>query len=117
MLADPQTVTINAVAKTLNRTSTEGTRSIYQTDDGEFRFTVSHQETSKKRIRRMVRVDQTVVAADPLTAENAYQSAGVYIVIDEPEFGFTDAQLGYIAAGLTAWATPTNVGKICASQH
>lgn len=117
MLTDPQTITVNAVAKTLNRISTEGTKSVYKTDDGEFAFTVSHQETKSKRIRRMVRIDQTLVAADPLTAENAYQTSGVYIVIDEPEFGFSDTQLGYIAAALTAWATPTNVGKVCASQH
>lgn len=117
MLADPQTITVNSVAKTLNRISTEGTKSIYQTDDGAYKFTVSHQEAKNGRIRRMVRIDNTVVAADPLTAENDYQSLGVYLVVDEPKFGFTDTDIGYVAAAAVAWLTPTNVAKVCASQH
>jgi len=115
-LADPQTITINSVAKTLNRIKSDGLKSIYATDDEVFTFTVSHQE-SGKRTRRMIRIDERVVAADPLTALNEYKSLGVYIVIDEPEYGFVDANIWLTVAGYLAWLTQANVLKVLASQH
>lgn len=115
-LATPQSVTINAVATTLHRIEDDKTSSLYQAEDGTLAMRVSHQ-TSKGRTRRMVRLDQTVVAADPLTAENSYQKAGVYLVIDEPEYGFTDAELKDIVNGLTAWLTSANILAVCASRH
>jgi len=115
-LADPQSITINSVAKTLNRIKADGLKSIYATDDGVFTFTVSHQE-SGKRTRRMVRIDQRVVAADPLTAQNEYKSLGLYIVIDEPEYGFSDNDIWLTAAGFIAWLTQANVLKVLATQH
>lgn len=112
---DPQSITVNTVTKSMPRIKSDGTKSIYKTADEEFQFTISHQE-SKSRTRRMVRVDQRKVAADPLTSVNEYKTAGVYVVIDEPEYGFTDTELGYIVAALTAWLTAGNVAKVCASE-
>lgn len=115
-LADPQTVTVNTVAKTLNRVKTDGYSSWYATDDGTFTFRVAHQ-FNKTRTRRSVRLDQLVIAADPLTAENTSQQAGVYLVIDEPQYGFSDTELNYLVQALVAWLTSVNVGKVCATQH
>lgn len=115
-LADPQTVTINAVPITLNRIATEGKKTVYSNADGTVKFTVSHQET-KDRIRRMVRIDKMVVAADPLTAEQQYKTAGLYLVIDEPNFGFTDDDLEKVGLGLTAWLSSANILKVLSSQH
>lgn len=115
-LADPQTLTVNTVEQTLNRVKSEGTRSVYKTPDEEFSFTVSHQE-SKSRTRRMCRVDQRIVAADPLTATNEYKDLGVYLVIDEPEYGFTDTEIDYVVQALTAWLTSANVAKVLGNQH
>jgi hypothetical protein len=116
-LADPQTVTVNTVAKTLNLVQNDGLLSVYKTDDDTFFFKVSHQD-SNQRTRRMVRLDMNKIAADPLTAENQKASAGVYVVIDEPSNGvFTDTELGYLAAALVAWLTSTNVGKVLSGQH
>lgn len=116
-LADPQTVTIDAVAKTLNRIKSDGLRSEYATDDEVYKFVVSHQESGKNRTRRMVRIDKRVVAADPITAVNAYKSLGVYVVIDEPEYGFEDTDIYKVLAGLTAWLTQANTLKVLATQH
>lgn len=112
---DPQTVTVNAVPKTLNRVSTDPTKSIYATSDGNTKLTISHQ-VSKDRTRHMARLDQRVVAADPLSAENAFQNLGVYVVIDEPNFGFADADIDYNVAGLVAWLTSANTLKILGMQ-
>lgn len=114
---DPQSVTVNAVPKSLPRIGSEGSQgSKYCTADGEFSMRISHQKT-KGRWRRMVRLDQQVIAADPLTAENAYQSAGVYLVIDEPEFGFDDTTLDYLAAALIAWLSAGNRAKLYGGEH
>lgn len=115
MFADPQSITVNTVAKTLPRIAVGDLNSKYKGADGEFQLRISHQETSK-RVRRMVRIDQVLVAADPLTAVNSYQTAGVYLVIDEPVVGFSDAQLGHLAAALIAWATPANLAKVLATE-
>lgn len=114
--ADPQSVTINAVAKTLNRIKSEGYASEYATDDEIFKMKISHQE-SKNRTRRMVRIDQRVVATDPLTSTSEYKTCGVYLVIDEPEYGFVDADIDYIVQGLKTWLSSANVLKMLSNQH
>lgn len=113
--ADPQSITVNAVAKSLVRIKSDGFKSIYRTADEEFTFTISHQE-SKSRTRRMARFDQRKVAADPLTAVNEYKTASFYVVIDEPEYGFSDAEIDYLVQGLKTWLSSGNVAKICANE-
>lgn len=115
-LSDPQTVTINTVDSTCARIKSDGFKSIYATSDEAVKLTVSHQE-AKNRTRRMVRLDQRVVAADPLTSVNEYKSAGIYVVIDEPEYGFTDTELDYLVQALTAWLSTANVTKILGNEH
>jgi hypothetical protein len=65
----------------------------------------------------MIRIDNRVVAADPLTSVNEYKSLGVYIVIDEPEYGFDDGDIEDIAAGLFDLADATFLGKVLSNQH
>lgn len=114
--ADPQSITVNAVPKSLPRISSGETQSVYKTADDEFQMRISHQK-SKSRMRRMVRIDQKVVAADPLTAENTYQTAGIYCVVDEPEFGFSDTELGYLVTALKDWLIAgTNSAKLLGSE-
>lgn len=113
---DPQTVTINAVAQTLNLIEADKTKSVYVTADGIYTFTISHQ-LSGNRTRHLVRIDHKVVAADPLSAINASVNLGMYLVIDEPPFGFTDANIWLDIAGFIAWMTNANMLKVLGSQH
>lgn len=115
-LATPQTITINGVANTLNRIEDSKSASTYASDDGNVKLIVSHQE-SKSRIRRMARVDKRVIAADPLTAINAYQKLGIYVVIDEPINGFTDADIAFVVEGLKTWLTNANQLAMLAGRH
>lgn len=115
--SDPQTITINAVDKVCNLVEPGATKSVYATADEEVKLTISHQATSKDRTRRLARIDQRVVAADPLTSENEYKTTGVYLVIDEPEYGFSDTELDNLVQGFCAWLTSANVGKILSGQH
>jgi hypothetical protein len=115
MFADPQSVTINAVPTSLPRVSVGSSEATYRSADEVVQLRISHQK-SKGRSRRMVRLDQTVIAADPITTENKSQKAGIYIVIDEPEFGFTDTELDYLADALVAWFTSANIAKILGGE-
>lgn len=116
MFTSPQSVTINSVATDLHRILDDGLASTYNSADGSIEMKISSQPT-KNRVRRMVRIDKTIIASDPLTAENAYQKAGVYVVIDEPTWGFSDADLVDIVNALKTWLTVTNTGYILASRH
>lgn len=115
MFADPQSITVNAVPQSLARVRVGDLNAEYQSATGEFKLRISHQEGAK-RIRRMVRIDHKMIAADPLSAVNSYQTAGVYVVIDEPVVGFTDVELGYLVSALTAYLTAGNVAKVLASE-
>lgn len=115
MFADPQSVTINAVPVSLPRVSVGDAEATYRSADEVVQMRISHQNT-KGRKRRMVRLDKTVIAADPLTAENASQKAGIYLVVDEPSFGFEDADLDYLVDALIAWLSSANIAKLLGGE-
>lgn len=118
MLADPQSVTINSVANSLPAVSREKDSSRYQKDDGLVALTVSH--TYGKRKRRVVRLDHSKVAADPLiSAQNIRYSMSAYLVIDVPDTGYTVAEAKQIVDGLTAYLTASsgaNVTKVLGGE-
>jgi hypothetical protein len=115
MFADPQSVTIDAVPYSMPRIFSDGSASLYSTSDEALKMRISHQE-SKGRTRRMVRLDKRVVAADPLTAVNVYQTVGVYVVIDQPEFGFSIDNIDDIIQGFKTWLSTANVTKVLGSE-
>lgn len=110
--AEPQTVTINAVAQTLPRTSSGLNSGAFTKDDGNVKLSVSHNYG--KRTRRVIRLDFAKIAADPLQASiNLRMNMAAYLVVDTPPAGFTvaeakqvvDALVGYLAASSGARAT------------
>lgn len=118
MYNDPQTITINGVANTLNRVAIADMAATYRNAEETVQLRISHR-SAKNRTRRMARIDQTIIAADPLTTEQDFQSAGVYIVVDEPKVGFSDAQLQYLVSALVAWLTANtnaNTTKLLGSE-
>ena len=116
MLADPQSVTINAVAVSLPRTSQGPTVNTYTSADGKTVMTTKQNVTSA-RFRREVRLAQTKIAADPISAINKESGFSVYLVIDEPRSGvFTDAEIGYVIDALKAWSTSTNYNKVLGGE-
>lgn len=114
MLADPQTVTVNAVAQTLPTTVRGVNESKYTEDIGEYDLHISHQLGTRKR--RVIRLNHTKIAADPITAVNASVSASMYLVIDEPAWGFTDTELGDDIAGLLVYMDATLIGKVLGGE-
>jgi hypothetical protein len=105
--ADPQSVTINAVANSLPRVSSGENKGAFRKDDGLVSLSISH--TYGKRTRRLVRLDHSKIAADPLMASvNVRLSAAVYLVVDLPETGYTVAEAKQLVDGLTAYLTASS---------
>lgn len=116
MLADPQSVTINAVATSLAKTQNGQTQNVFTSTDGKTTMTTK-QNVSAKRFRREVRLGQTKIAADPISAVNAEAGVSVYLVIDEPRSGvFTDAEIGYLVEALKGWLTNANQLKVLGGE-
>jgi regulator of extracellular matrix RemA (YlzA/DUF370 family) len=113
MLADPQTVTINAVDQVLPRTSSGKDTATYTKDDGTVIETVSHQYG--KRTRRVIRLDQNKIAADSLNPSlNTKSSMGVYLVLDIPTLGFTVTEQTYLAKALLAYLAASSYAALVA---
>lgn len=117
MLTDPQTITVNAVAKAMPRVKQDGLSSLYQLADETFKLEISHQTNSKKgstfnRIRSLIRFTQRAIVTNPLDSTNDYDTLSIQIVIDRPNYGFTSAQLDQLRAGLATWFDTTMTGKI-----
>lgn len=116
MLADPQSVTINAVATSLARTQQGPNQNVYTSNDGKTTMTTK-QNVTAKRFRREARLGQTKVAADPISAITSEAGFSVYLVIDEPRSGvFTDTEIGYIVEALKGWLTSTNYNKVLVGE-
>lgn len=116
MFTDPTSITINAVAKSFARISTNGMSSVYRTADGLFKLTISHQETKAKRLRSEIRITQTAVVADPITAVNDEETLTFYAVVDRPSAGFTSAQMDQLIQGLKSFLTTANNDKLYALE-
>lgn len=109
--ADPQVVTINAVAQSMPRVSTGTNTSSYQKDDASYQLIPSH--SYGKRTRRVIRLNNTKIAADPfLPAANVKFASSIYLVIDEPTTGYTRAELKLQVDGFLAYLAASSGAQI-----
>jgi len=109
--ADPQSVTINAVAISMPRTSSGVNSGVFTSADGNTRQSVSN--AYGKRTRRTIRLDSSKVSADPLLpAQNVRLSNSVYLVIDAPVAGYTNTELKQCVDGFLAALTASSGAKI-----
>jgi len=115
MLSDPQTITVNAVAKTMPKILTDQKHSVYQLSDQTFTLDVRHtsvKKDKKSRIKSLVTFTQRAVVADPLTAINDYETLVFSAQIDRPEAGFTSLQTQQLITGFQSWMNTTMVDKL-----
>jgi hypothetical protein len=108
--ADPQSVTINAVANSLPRISSGVNTGAFQKDDSTVKLSVSHQYGS--RTRRQLRLDHSKIAADVFTSDNTKYSMSAYVVIDVPTTGYTIAEQKQIVDALTAYLTASSGARV-----
>lgn len=108
--ADPQSVTINAVANSLPRISSGTNNGVFQKDDATVKLSVSHQYGA--RTRRQIRLDHKKIAPDVFTSDNVQYSASCYLVIDHPTSGYTNVEIKQIVDGLTAYLTASSGARV-----
>lgn len=109
--ADPQTVTINAVANILPRVSSGVNLGSFRKDDGNVSLDVSHNYG--KRTRRTIRLNHAKIAADPLISSQSIKySMSAYLVIDTPITGYTVAEAKQIVDALTAYLTASTGARV-----
>lgn len=111
--ADPQSVTINAVAQTLPRTG-QGIRSgEFTKDDGNVKLEVAHSVGRNARERSQIKLTHRKIAADPLINDRSIQySMSVYLVVDRPATGYTLTEAKQIGDALTAYLTASSGARL-----
>jgi hypothetical protein len=98
MFSEPQTVTINAVAKALPRIAFGDRKGVFEDALGN-RLTISH--TFGRRNRHNARLDITKTAADPLLDGVSRQySMSVQLIVDYPPVGFDNSERAINAQAL-----------------
>ena len=112
--ADPQSVTINAIAISLPRIAAPAVNSgKFAANDGNTTLTLSSSVTTGKRKRRVYRFDFRKVAADPLiSAQNIVYTNSLYLVSDVPITGFTVAELKLQIDGVLAHLSASSGAKL-----
>jgi len=99
-LADPQSITINAVTTPLPRTFSEGSESAYVSADGLWKLSLNHTPVKQGRNRHLLRFDHAKITTDPfLPTQNVRVSTGIYLVVDVPPAGYTNAEVMQIYTG------------------
>jgi len=109
--ADPQSVTISGTPVSLPRTSSGNGSGAFSSADGLTVLSVSH---SYGRVtRRIIRLDQSKIAADPLLAgSNVKAQMSCYLVVQTPVTGYDNAQAKAVVDGFAAYLTASTGAKI-----
>lgn len=118
-LADPQSITLGS-AISLGRSQDDGPTSVYRSADLTVLETATSQLTKGGRIRSSLRVDRSIVAADPISAANVQQTGTIYVVFDFPKFGFSQADKIQLFTGLNAQLTASSnlvLTKLLSLEH
>lgn len=109
--ADPQSVTINAVAKTLARTGSGLDSGVFTEATGEHKLLISH--TYGKRVRRTLRLEHKKMAADVMDSSLMVPyNMAFYVVVDAPVVGYTVTEQKYIIDGLVDYLDASSGAKV-----
>jgi len=109
--ADPQSVTINAVAVSLPRTSSAASSGAFTANDGTVALSVSQEY--KSRTARRIRLDHQKYAADPLvSANNVLRSMSVSVIVNVPKQGYSVTEQKQVVDALVAYLTASSGAKV-----
>lgn len=112
MLADPQTVTVNAVPISLPRVSEGpgGGPADYNSADGINNLRTT-QTTSVKQKRHAVSFRTAKIAADPISGLNSRVFSTITVSVARPVDGFTVTEIKDQLVGLATWLTASSAAN------
>lgn len=118
LFADPTVITVNAIAKSLNRTGFPAPDSTqYSTGDRAYRVQIAH--SYGRRTRRLVKMIHDTLTANPLVSGSFVNSTvSVHLVVDSPP-GYDTALLKQDIDGYLAWLSASsgaNITKLLAGE-
>lgn len=117
MLADPQSVTYNTVAKSLVASSRGLDQSSYMLNDSGTIYVLRTGHTFAKRNRVFARLQRDSYVADPFVpAQNVQAGMVATLSIDWSTIGFTASDPSYLAQALVDWATDATLAKLIAGE-
>lgn len=106
-LSDPQTVTVATIANVMPRVGSGVDKGTFRKEDGSYQLRIEHDYG--KRTRDFIRLDYRKIAPDPLMpATNVPYNMGVYLVVDRPPAGFTNAEAKFVVDGYIAYLTASS---------
>lgn len=116
MYADPQSVTVSAVAQSLPRTGSSLTGGKFKKDDGSYVLGVSH--TEGRRIQHRVRLDNSKIVVDPLASDrNLPVSMSTFLQVDVPLTGYSAAEIAAQVIAIADWLKAgTNAAKLVGGE-
>lgn len=118
MFSDPQSVTVNAVAQTLPRVGASLTSGKYTKADGTQSLTVS--QATGRRNQHKVRLDHQKIVTDPFASDrNIPVSMSVFLTIDVPATGYTNAEVTQQIIAVADWlkaSTNANTDKLVGGE-
>lgn len=110
MFADPQTITIDTVAQTLNRTGSTENGGRFATSNRSHRLDVNHQYG--KRVRHQIKLQFDTLTANPLiSGQNVSQSMSTYLVVDLPA-GYDTVAAKKVVDGFIAYLAATSGAQV-----
>lgn len=112
MLSDPQSVTLNSNPVSLPRTEMGPKSCTYTSADENVKLTISHQ-ISGKTSRHLIRLDHRKVAPDPFQSNlNAEYKMAAYLVVVDPDIGYTPAEVLDVVKGLLTAASASTYSLV-----
>lgn len=109
--ADPQSVTISGTPVSLPRTSSGTSSGAFTAADQNTTLILSH--SYGKSARHMIRLNNQKVASDPLLAgSNVISKLGVYLVVDAPLVGYSQADQKAVVDAFLAYLTASTGARV-----
>lgn len=110
--ADPQSVTVNAVAQSMARTGAGANSGSFSHVDGTFKLDLSHQK-GQTRTRRLIKLSQSKVTTDPYASDRNIQvGMSAYLVVDIPAVGFSVTEQKYVVDALVDYLDASSGAKV-----
>lgn len=116
--ADPQSLTVGASTVSLARVHLAPGVGTFEGPDSAIVMAIRPTTTKGgERVRQTLSIDRAAIKVDPLKGTNSQQEQRLTLILDSPEWGFSEAESAELINALKAWLTAPNVTKFVAGEN